>query len=116
MKVAIIFVLIAVVTAAPADKKKSDSGSDPNSIQVLKEYTDIVEGGYKFGFEQSDGQKRDETGEVKTIGSEQGIVMRGSYEFVADDGNTYRVDYVADENGFQPTGAHLVGVESGKQK
>jgi hypothetical protein len=84
MKFAIVFALIAVVAAAPPKV-------DPNSVQVLKEYNDIQTGSYKFGFETSDGQKRDETGEVKQLGEAEGIVMRGSYEFIADDGNTYRV-------------------------
>jgi hypothetical protein len=33
--------------------------------------------------------------------------MRGSYSYVEADGTVIKVDWVADENGFQPTGAHL---------
>jgi hypothetical protein len=59
-------------------------------------------------FEQSDGQKRDEQGEVKNLGAENEFVaVRGSFSFVGDDGQTYTVTYVADENGFQPSAAHI---------
>ncbi|XP_070493979.1 flexible cuticle protein 12-like [Chironomus tepperi] len=106
MKFAIVlFAVVAVAVAAAAPPKVNPN----NDVQVLKEYNDVSENSYKFGFEQSDGTKRDETGEVKLLGENEGVVMRGSYEYVGPDGNTYRVDYVADENGFQPTGAHLVG-------
>ena len=36
-----------------------------------------------------------------------GLSKRGSYSYVGDDGNTYRVDYTAGERGFQPQAAHL---------
>ena len=61
-----------------------------------------------YSFEQSDGQKREEQAELKNIGTEnEAISVRGSFSFVGDDGQTYTVNYIADENGFQPSAAHL---------
>jgi Insect cuticle protein len=58
-------------------------------------------------YEQSDGQKREEEAVVNNFGSEnESIAIRGSFSFVADDGQTYTVTYIADENGFQPSAAH----------
>lgn len=64
--------------------------------------------------ETSDGKTHQEEGQLKNVGSEdEAIVVRGSYSFVAGDGQTYTVNYVADENGFQPEGAHLPNVPIG---
>lgn len=59
--------------------------------------------------ETSDGVQQQQHGELKTLaGSEQdSIVVRGSYSYVGPDGQTYTVTYIADENGFQPSGAHI---------
>jgi Insect cuticle protein len=59
-------------------------------------------------FESADGIKRDETITNKQITPEaSGVVARGSYSYTGDDGKVYTVTWVADENGFQPSGAHL---------
>ena len=61
-----------------------------------------------FSFEQSDGQKRSEVGTVKNAGAEnESLSVTGSFSFVGEDGQTYTVTYVADENGFQPSAAHI---------
>ena len=67
-----------------------------------------------FSLETSDGKTHQEQGQLQNVGSEnEAIVVRGSYSFVADDGQTYTVNYIADENGFQPEGAHLPNVPVG---
>ena len=59
-------------------------------------------------FESADGIKVEESGKVKQITPEDaGITARGSYSYTAPDGTIIKMDWVADENGFQPTGSHL---------
>lgn len=101
MKFAIVFAVLIVAASGATARLSTDE------IKLISRNFVNDGNAYKFGFEQSDGQKRDETGEIKIIDKEPGIVMRGSFSFVADDGQTYSVTYVADENGFQPSGAHL---------
>ena len=61
-----------------------------------------------YSFAQSDGQKREEQAQLKNVGTEnEAMSVRGSFSFVGDDGQTYTVTYIADENGFQPSAPHL---------
>ncbi|XP_035914181.1 endocuticle structural glycoprotein SgAbd-5-like [Anopheles stephensi] len=64
-----------------------------------------VDGSYKFFYEQSDGQKREETAELKASAADpevQAISVSGSYEYTDNDGKRYLVTYTADENGYRP--------------
>ncbi|CAB3243652.1 unnamed protein product [Arctia plantaginis] len=95
MKLLVVFVFVTVVTAAP----------QPQDVQVLKLVSDNDGlGTYNFEYEQSDGSKRQEKGELRNAGAENEFVaMSGSYSWVGPDGVTYFVNYIADENGFRPT-------------
>lgn len=52
----------------------------------------------------SNGIDAQEQGNLKQVpGAEtQSIAVRGSFSFISTDGLTYTVDYIADENGYQP--------------
>ena len=62
-----------------------------------------------FSLETSDGTSKVEDGKLKDVGTDhEAIVVHGSYSWVDEKtGEKFTVTYVADENGFQPTGAHL---------
>lgn len=83
------FVVLALVLAgayaAPQGK--------PNDVTIVKqeEVNNIGIGGYRFSYEQSDGQKREETAELKNEGTEnEALSVVGSFSFIAPDGHTYR--------------------------
>ncbi|XP_065720631.1 larval cuticle protein 65Ag1 [Drosophila suzukii] len=98
MKFAIVLVaLFAVALAAPTQE-----------VSVLKHVSDVGADGFNYAVETSDGSKKEESGHLINAGTEnEAIAVRGSFSFLGDDGVTYTVNYVADENGFQPQGAHL---------
>ncbi|KAF7381058.1 hypothetical protein HZH68_015933 [Vespula germanica] len=78
---------------------------NPNDITIVKqeEVNNIGVGGYHFSYEQSDGQKRDETAELRNEGTDdEELAVTGSFSFISPDGHTYRVDYTADKDGFHP--------------
>uniref|UniRef100_A0AAG5DEU7 Uncharacterized protein n=1 Tax=Anopheles atroparvus TaxID=41427 RepID=A0AAG5DEU7_ANOAO len=58
-----------------------------------------------FYYRMKDGQVREET----TSWHNGKLVITGRYRYLAPDGVFYEVLYVANENGFQPIGAHLSG-------
>lgn len=56
-----------------------------------------------------DGIQAQEDGYLNHINTEQeALEARGSYNYTDAEGNTFQVSYVANENGFQPEGAHLL--------
>lgn len=57
-----------------------------------------------FSFETENHITQQEIGQLK---NEEILTAQGSYSFQAPDGQTYSVNYIADENGFQVQGAHI---------
>lgn len=51
---------------------------------------------------------RTEEGIIKNPGTEQeALEVRGSITWTAADGQVYTLNFVADENGYRPEGAHI---------
>lgn len=93
----ILALAVAACLAAPAE-----------DATVVKFSSDVGVDNYAFDVETSDGKKHSESGKLENPGAEdEAIAVTGSFSYVGDDGVTYTVTYVADKNGFQPSGVHL---------
>lgn len=62
--------------------------------------------------ELSDGTRHEQSGYVKAGPDPENPiqVIQGSYTYFSPEGQQIDVSYIADENGFQPQGAHLPGL------
>lgn len=87
----------------------SPAGPQQPPIAILSyENVNNGDGSYHFSYETENGIKAQEQGELKNKGSDNAIqTVSGSYSYTAPDGQLITVTYIADENGFQPTGDHL---------
>ncbi|XP_051167959.1 endocuticle structural glycoprotein SgAbd-2-like [Leptopilina boulardi] len=66
------------------------------------------DGSYAWQYETENGISASETGSPKAGGPEgQSEVVQGRYSYTAPDGTPITVEYIADENGFRASGAHL---------
>ncbi|KAG5668513.1 hypothetical protein PVAND_016452 [Polypedilum vanderplanki] len=98
--------------AAAAASSSGSSNPDASATVVTSSYSDDAAGNFAYNYEISNQIKFDTKGSPKQITDadgkqQQGEIQQGSYSFVAPDGQTYTVEWIADENGFQPKGAHI---------
>ncbi|KXJ67813.1 hypothetical protein RP20_CCG010309 [Aedes albopictus] len=108
--------LVTLIHAAPP-QGKTDADS-----QVVSQNSDIQpDGSFSYAFETDNGIKVDDQGTIKQVkvpktdASGKSIgedvvpvsVQTGSFQYTAPDGQVLTIKYVADENGFQPQGAHI---------
>ncbi|KAI5631564.1 insect cuticle protein domain-containing protein [Phthorimaea operculella] len=94
---------VALVCALPQQNDaQTPAGSQP-PVQIVKQDNEVDVNGYNFEFETSDGTVRQEQGEYKNDTEQQGLLVRGSYSYLAPDGQHISVSFVADKNGYQPT-------------
>ncbi|XP_072939737.1 flexible cuticle protein 12-like [Epargyreus clarus] len=96
----VLALFVAVAVAVPVDPKTA----------VIEQYenNNIGVEGYNYAVKTSDGKVVSEQGVLKNVGTEnEAMEVRGSFSYVDNDGKVYTVDYVANENGFQASGAHL---------
>lgn len=103
-----IFVLLLIITTF-AQTQKIPPGLSNEKVYLIKYINNNngLNGKYNFTYELSDGTKRYEEGFLQFPGTKyEAYSVQGYFVFVTD-GNEYRVNYLADENGFQPQGAHV---------
>ncbi|XP_053603468.2 flexible cuticle protein 12-like [Plodia interpunctella] len=99
----VVALFVAVAAAAPQQR-----GPDADAQVLRYDVDNIGVDGFRYAFETSNGISQQEEGQLKNAGSEnEAIAVRGQYSYTGPDGVVYTVTYVADENGFQPQGAHL---------
>ncbi|XP_050352673.1 pupal cuticle protein 36-like [Nymphalis io] len=78
------------------------SNSADANAQILRLNNEVTAEGFSYDFETSNGIRADASG-VAT----NGVQSQGSFAYKGDDGQDYSITYTADENGYQPRGAHL---------
>uniref|UniRef100_A0A0K2UM13 Cuticle protein CP14.6 n=1 Tax=Lepeophtheirus salmonis TaxID=72036 RepID=A0A0K2UM13_LEPSM len=86
-------------SAAPVVAIISESNNAPGTLGDNSDFDN--------SFESENGIRQESSGSTVSIGEDSVVVMKGSYEYIGDDGQTYVVDWIADENGFQPSAPHL---------
>ncbi|KAJ0179898.1 hypothetical protein K1T71_004489 [Dendrolimus kikuchii] len=60
----------------------------------------------RYTYQTGNGISADQKGELKKVGNVEALAVQGEYKYPGEHGDI-EVSYTADENGFQPKGAHL---------
>ncbi|XP_059059989.1 larval cuticle protein LCP-17-like [Achroia grisella] len=89
------------VTHSPVPSPVKSSGSDVDA-PVLRSDIDVKPDGYDYAYETGNGISASAVGTLKNVDNIDALVSQGSYQYVAPDGTPVNVQYVADENGYQP--------------
>ncbi|XP_055387553.1 adhesive plaque matrix protein-like [Condylostylus longicornis] len=106
---------------APQQQQQQQQHAAPIEI-ISKSEDTLPDGSFNSSYESSDGtrvenhgyfkriqvpQYEDANGKVVEAHEEDVFVQTGSYSYYDPEGNVIQLQYIADENGFQPTGDHL---------
>merc|ERR1719507_2098659 len=62
---------------------------------------------FRYSYETENEITQSAEGNMRNVDGVDVVVMKGSYSYVGVDGNTWTVDWYADETGFHPSAAHL---------
>ncbi|CAL8072385.1 unnamed protein product [Orchesella dallaii] len=111
MKSFIVFSALLCVATAQFGRPRQQASASRGGEEVLiirSESENNGDGTYRYLWETSDGSQAEESGYLKPNGNEDPIqVAQGSYSYYSPEGQLISLQYIADENGFQPTGDHL---------
>ncbi|KAJ2946985.1 hypothetical protein O0L34_g16330 [Tuta absoluta] len=97
----LVSMLIAGALAAP-------QGSTTEPVPILRQDSEVNgDGSYQYAYETGNGISADQKGDLKKVGEVDAIEVSGQYQYPGENGENIQLSYVADENGYQPQGAHL---------
>ncbi|CAL8102795.1 unnamed protein product [Orchesella dallaii] len=106
MKYFAVFAVLFGVAAAQQYKATQNA----NEIVITRsENENNGDGTFRWVSELSDGTKLEQSGYVKDGPDPENPiqVIQGSFSYISPEGEQINLKYLADENGFQPEGAHL---------
>ncbi|GAB0093179.1 larval cuticle protein LCP-30 [Sergentomyia squamirostris] len=93
------------VVVQPRIQPRVSSDGSSGGWQTLRQESDVRPDGYHYLYETENGILAEESGRVER--EDEGLKAQGYYQYVGDDGQTYRVDYEAGPEGFIPRGDHI---------
>jgi len=77
-------------------------------IAILREAnTGPQDGNYAYSFQTENGISQAVEGRMKMVEETPVYVMQGEYSYLGPDGNTWKVEWYADETGYHPTAPFL---------
>ncbi|ALC41590.1 Cpr49Ab, partial [Drosophila busckii] len=82
-------------------------GVGKNGDLILRQNGAVDTVGFNYLYETENGILGEEAGKIEKQDSGESLRTKGFYEYTGDDGKLYHVDYVADNGGFIPVGAHI---------
>ncbi|XP_060516889.1 endocuticle structural glycoprotein SgAbd-2-like [Cylas formicarius] len=84
--------------------------NDESQAEILSQDSEVnFDGSFRSSFQTSNGISIQEQGQLKNAGSKNGEAqeVQGTIQYSSPDGTPVQLQYIADENGFQPQGGHL---------
>ncbi|XP_065163209.1 endocuticle structural glycoprotein SgAbd-2-like [Atheta coriaria] len=111
IKLATICVVIGFANTAPAghDYHPYEEQKEHKQIPIVKQSFEQHHGAFQHSFEAGNGIHVHEHGYFKESADKkhETLVQQGTITYHDEHGNPITLTYIADENGFQPQGAHL---------
>ncbi|XP_053609604.1 larval cuticle protein LCP-17-like [Plodia interpunctella] len=99
------FILFAVLAVAAADVSHVVNAGDQAAEVVRSSYENSPEGNFQSSFETSNGIASQVEGVVKNLNSDNPTLeIKGQSSWTAPDGTPVQFSYLANEDGYQPTG------------
>ncbi|XP_068633707.1 larval cuticle protein LCP-17-like [Battus philenor] len=102
-----LYVLVAAIAWVSADVAHVQIDESQAPI-VRSDFDSSPDGAFQYVYETGNGIAAQAEGVVKNPNSEAATLeVKGSYRYSAPDGSPVELSYVANEDGYQPSGSHL---------